>query len=146
MSVPMADEALRSRSIRTLAWLGDAQFEREVRWRVARRGDYPTDRLDTVKAAVVRAEAQAALLEDIEAALTEDEAAIVRRGRNAAVPPSARGRGNTQAYRASTALEALVAHWTLAGDNDRFESILAPPLERAIDAAVSRHAKRIERG
>ena len=142
----MMDVSLRTRSIRTLAWLGDAQFEREVRWRVARRGDYPTDRLDTIKAAVVRADAQAALLEQVEAALSEDEAAIVRRGRNAALPPSARGRGNTQAYRASTALEALVAHWALAGDDARFEAILAPPLERAIDAAVTRHARRIERG
>jgi rhodanese-related sulfurtransferase len=32
------------RSVRTLAWLGDAEFEREVRLRVARRGDFPTDR------------------------------------------------------------------------------------------------------
>jgi ribonuclease-3 family protein len=113
---------------------------------VARRGDYPTDRLDTIKAAVVRADAQAALLDEVEARLTEDEVAVVRRGRNASLPSSARGRGNTAAYRSSTALEALVAHWTLAAEHARFDAILGGPLERAIDEAVARHAKRVERG
>ena len=73
---------LRGRSIRTLAWLGDAEFEREVRLRLARRGDYPTDRLHALKARVVCAEAQAELLAAIEPELDEHEAGVVRRGRN----------------------------------------------------------------
>jgi ribonuclease-3 family protein len=145
---PMADDSLRTRSIRTLAWLGDAEYERQVRWRVAARGDYPTDRLDTIKAAIVRADAQAALLARIEPSLSADELAVVRRGRNAALPISARGRKNTQAYRASTAFEALVAHWTFTGAEGaaRFDALVGPELDAAVDEALTRHATRPRRG
>ncbi len=42
-------DPLAHHSVRTLAWLGDAEFEREVRLRLARRGDYSTDRLNAMK-------------------------------------------------------------------------------------------------
>jgi ribonuclease-3 family protein len=144
----MADASLRTRSIRTLAWLGDAEFERQVRWRVAARGDYPTDRLDAIKAAIVRAEAQAALLARIEPELNAEELDVVRRGRNAALPTSARGRKNTQAYRASTAFEALVAHMILAGDDGaaRFDALVGPALDVAVDDALALHATRPRKG
>ena len=143
----MAEESLRTRSIRTLAWLGDAEFERQVRWRVAGRGDYPTDRLDAIKAAIVRADAQAALLARIEPSLSAEELAVVRRGRNAALPISARGRKNTQAYRASTAFEALVAHWALdEAGSARFDTVVGPALDDAVTDAVTRLATRPRRG
>ena len=59
---------LRQRSIRTLAWLGDAEFEREVRRRLSIRGDFSTDRLDKLRARIVNAEAQATLLAELIAA------------------------------------------------------------------------------
>ncbi len=143
----MADASLRTRSIRTLAWLGDAEFERQVRWRVAARGDYPTDRLDAIKASIVRADAQAALLARIEPELSEEELSVVRRGRNAALPISARGRKNTQAYRASTAFEALVAHWALdEAGAARFDALVGPALDEAVAHALARHAHRPKRG
>ncbi len=142
------DGVLRGRSVRTLAWLGDAIFEDEVRMRVARRGDYPIDRLDAIKAAVVRSEAQAQLLVDIEPELDEAELALARRARNTAPPAGARGRRTTKDYRSATALEAVVAHWRLLGDEGRarLDAVLAPRLERLIDAAVERHARRLRRG
>ena len=127
------DEKLLGRSIRTLAWSGDAAFEREVRWRVARRGDYPIDRLDAIKAEIsVCAPAQARLLAGIADALDEAERAVARRARNAANPGSSRGRRSGQDYREATALEAVVAHWSLRGPagHDRFEAVLAPPSRR----------------
>ena len=81
---------LRGRSIRTLAWLGDAEFEREVRLRLALRGDYPTDRLHAMKARIVCAEAQAELLAALEPELDDDEAGVVRRGRNVNLKASGR--------------------------------------------------------
>lgn len=105
-----------ARSIRTLAWLGDAVFEQDVRRRLVGRGDYPTDRLDAMKAEIVRAEAQAALLAAIEPDLDEDERSVTRRARNARVSGTARTRARVEAYRRATALEALVAHWELGGD------------------------------
>jgi ribonuclease-3 family protein len=139
---------LRGRSIRTLAWLGDARFELEVRHRLASRGDYPTDRLDTMKAAVVRAEAQAGLLAEIEPHLHERELAVVARARNAGVPTSARRHRSTKAYREATAFEALVAWWAYGEEDERarFDELVAERLERAIDAALERDAGRPRRG
>lgn len=140
---------LRERSIRTLAWLGDVEFEREVRYRLARRGDYPTDRLDAMKTGVVRAEAQARLLEQILPALRPEELEVVRRGRNAAPPSAARGgRRRMQEYRAATAFEALVASWCLGGEpgRARLHEVLDGPLTGAIDGTVKAHAKRPRRG
>lgn len=134
----MSAEELGARSVRTLAWLGDAEFEREIRLRIARRGDYPTDRLDAIKARIVRAESQARLLEALEDDLGEEELGVVRRGRNTRPTSSAR-RTRTRAYRAATALEALVAFWKLDGARGqrRFDKILAPLLEAAIDDALA---------
>jgi ribonuclease-3 family protein len=129
---------LAARSVRTLAWLGDAEFEREIRLRIARRGDYPTDRLDAIKARIVRAESQARLLESLEHDLGEEELSVVRRGRNTR-PTSSGRRVKTRAYRAATALEALVAFWKLDGTRGqrRFDRILGPLLEAAIDEALA---------
>jgi ribonuclease-3 family protein len=145
----MAADDLRSRSIRTLAWLGDAAFEREVRWRIAGRGDYAVDRLDAIKADVVRAEAQADLLTAIEASLTEEELAVAARARNATVSSTPRGaKRDMQTYRRATALEALVAHWALSGEvgTARFAEIVDGPLDAMIDEAVARRAARPRRG
>ena len=140
---------LRGRSIRTLAWLGDVEFEREVRLRLARRGDYSTDRLDAMKTRVVRAEAQARLLERILPGLRPEELELVRRGRNASAPSAARGgRRHMQDYRAATGFEALVGAWCLEGEPGvaRLHEVLGAPLEEAIDEAVAAAGQRLRRG
>lgn len=140
---------LRGRSIRTLAWLGDVEFEREVRHRLVRRGDYPSDRLDAMKTRVVRAEAQARLLEAILPGLRPEELELVRRGRNASPPAAARsGRRHMQEYRAATAFEALVGAWCLGGEpgRARLVEVLGEPLEAAIAEAVTAAAQRLRRG
>jgi ribonuclease III family protein len=139
------DAALTGRSMRTQSWIGDAVFELQVRLRVAMRGDFPVDRLDAIKAEVVRAESQAALLEAVLPVLDDDEAAVVRRARNTAPPMSARGRRAMQSYRAASALEALVARWWIDG-NARFEELLAPQLDAAITRAVELRSTKPKRG
>jgi ribonuclease-3 family protein len=127
---------LRQRSIRTLAWLGDAEFEREVRWRLSVRGDFPTDRLDKLRARIVNAEAQAALLAELIAAgvLREDELAVVGRARNAAVRGAIRR--SVRDYRAATALEALIGWWLYGGPTERFAELIVPAIEARIDALL----------
>jgi ribonuclease-3 family protein len=138
----------RDRSIRTLAWLGDAEFERAVRRRLSLVGDYPTDRLDAMKADVVRAEAQAALLRIIEPDLDDEERAVAGRGRNAARPAAGPSRRDGRAYRAATGFEALVAWWALgdAQAQARFEAVVGPHLDAAIAAAVEAHRRKPRRG
>jgi len=135
---------LRGRSIRTLAWLGDAEFEREVRLRLARRGDFPTDRLHAMKARIVCAEAQAEMLAALELELDEVEAGVVRRGRNVSPKASGRAVRDARTYRAATGLEALVGHWC-CGDpaaRARFEALIVPRVEAAIDAVLAATAPR----
>lgn len=138
---------LATRSVRSLAWVGDAIFELHVRTQVALRGDFPVDRLDAIKAAVVRAERQAELLAQILEQLDEAEAAVVRRARNTAPPSSARGRRSMLEYRAASALEALVAvWWTSAQGIARMDALLGPPIAAAIDEAIAAVGKRPKRG
>lgn len=139
--------SLATRSARSLAWVGDAIFELHVRTQVAARGDFPVDRLDAIKAAVVRAERQAELLAEILDELDEAESAVVRRARNTAPPASARGRRTMQAYRAASALEALVAVWSTTDEGiARMDALLGPPITRAIDAAIAAVGTRLRRG
>lgn len=140
MVAALADVDLRSRSIRTLAWLGDVEFEREVRLRLARRGDYSTDKLDKARARIVNATAQAELLAELLAAevLDEREQSVVRRGRNTAVRAAGHRRGTVRDYRAATALEALIAWWLLGGARDRFETLIIPAIEARVDLALGR--------
>lgn len=137
---------LRGRSIRTLAWLGDAEYERLVRTSLALRGDHPVDRLDTARAKLVRSEAQAALLEQIEAELTQTELDVVRRGRNATVRGGGRAVRDVKAYRAATGFEALIGWWTAApqDDPDRITEVLGARLDAAVTEALatSRRPKR----
>jgi len=139
---------LRGRSVRTLAWLGDAEFEREVRMRLAQRGDYPTDRLHAMTARVVCAEAQAELLAAIEAGLDEAELGVVRRARNLNAKAGGRGVRSVRDYRSATALEALVAHWCFGapGGRARFEALISPWLANRIDAAVLAAGRALRRG
>ncbi|EDM75798.1 hypothetical protein PPSIR1_34697 [Plesiocystis pacifica SIR-1] len=132
------DRHLRQRSVKTLAWLGDAEFEREVRLRLARRGDYSVDRLDKARARIVNAGAQAELLAELLAAgvLDEAEEAVVRRGRNTALRGAGHRRGTVREYRAATALEALMAWWLLGGQRARFEALIIPAIEARVDAQL----------
>jgi mini-ribonuclease III len=133
--------------VRTQSWIGDAVFELQVRVRVAMRGDFPVDRLDAIKAEVVRAERQAELLEAVLPSLDDEEAALVRRARNTSPPSSARGRRAMQSYRAASALEALVARWWLTDDGQaRFDALLGAHLDAAITRALELRAKRPKRG
>jgi ribonuclease-3 family protein len=127
---------LRQRSIRTLAWLGDAEFEREVRWRLSTRGDFPTDRLDKLRARIVNAGSQAALLAELIAvgALGEHELAVVGRARNTAVRGTIRR--NVRDYRAATGLEALIAWWIYGGQPERFVELIVPAIEARIDVLL----------
>lgn len=138
---------LAARSIRTLAWLGDAIFELDVRRRLALRGDYPTARLDAMKADIVCAPRQAEFLLEIAPHLDEEESAVVRRGRNANVGSKAGGKVDVRTHRSATAFEALVAFWSADPTRtDRYETMLAPLLGAAIDDAIGRLASKPQRG
>lgn len=104
-----------------LAYIGDAVFELYVRTQLLT----PPKRIGDYHAAVVarvRAESQAAYLQQLQAQLTATEKEIVRRGRNAAsrVPR----RLSPAIYQQATGLEALIGYLFLS-DSQRLSVLLA---------------------
>lgn len=105
-----------------LAFYGDSVYEVMVRQRVVLRGNANAGRLHDLAVEQVRANYQAAAVPIIEPLLTEKEADILRRGRNAggiSVPKSAK----PSEYRRATALEALFGYLSLTGQQDRLSEL-----------------------
>ena len=101
----------------TLAFVGDGVWHALVRaWLVGtRKGTVQTLHREAV--AHVRAGAQAAAVGLIQDTLTEEEADILRRGRNA--QGNAPKNVDVQTYRLATGFEALVGYLYLMGREDR---------------------------
>ncbi|MDE7192461.1 MAG: ribonuclease III [Oscillospiraceae bacterium] len=105
-----------------LAFYGDSVYEVMVRRRVVIHGNTNAGRLHDLAVEQVRARYQADAVSVIEPMLTEREADILRRGRNAggiSVPKSSR----PSEYRRATALEALFGYLSLIGREDRLEEL-----------------------
>lgn len=105
-----------------LAFYGDSVYEQLVRRQVVLRGSTNAGRLHDLAVKQVRASYQCGAVSVIESMLTEKEADILRRGRNAggiSVPKSAK----PSEYRRATALEALFGYLELTGQHDRVEQL-----------------------
>lgn len=102
----------------TLAYIGDAVFELMVRTLVLADGNAPVNRLHKKARDQVNAKAQANFYFRIADMLTETEAAVFRRGRNAksfTTPKHA----DLIDYRHATGLEALFGYLYLDGNMTR---------------------------
>lgn len=125
-AAPSGPPAVRDRSPAVLAYVGDAAYELYVRVHLVERLGMTRD-LQAAAVALVRASAQSRLLGVLEPELTAEERAVVRRGRNAGsgqVPKSA----SMIEYRRATALECLLGHLLLTGQEDRLLALLEKAL------------------
>jgi ribonuclease-3 family protein len=104
-----------------LAFLGDAVYEILVRERIVLNPELSVRRLHSASVEKVRASYQAAGVKVIEPLLSEEEADILRRGRNAKsqVPKSA----SVGEYRLATGLEALFGYLSLIGEEERIKEL-----------------------
>lgn len=101
-----------------LAYIGDAVYEMFVRLTVLTDGNAPVNRLHKKARDLVNAKAQAEMYFRIAKELTEEEAAVFRRGRNAksfTTPKNA----DLMDYRHATGLEALFGYLYLKGEKQR---------------------------
>lgn len=99
----------------TLAFLGDAVYELEIRRQLCLAGSAPAGVLHRRSTHYVCAAFQAQLYDRIETQLTPAELSVLRRGRNAsgaAVPKSA----TPAQYRKATGVEALMGYLYLEGN------------------------------
>jgi len=111
-----------------LAYLGDVVYELAVREYLISTGLVKVSRLHCEVVKYVNAGAQARILRSLEGSLSEEEAAVARRGRNARSPHTPRGVDVIE-YRHSTALESLVGYLYLKGDAARLCEIMALALK-----------------
>ena len=111
-----------------LAYLGDTVCDLYVRSALVRRGLSVHD-MHQRAVTLVNAQAQADALERIRPLLTEEEAAVVRRGQNAkahhAVPHGIQHR----VYNQATAFEALLGSLYLSGQSERLWQLLSIAME-----------------
>lgn len=108
-----------------LAYMGDAVYERAVREHLLRSGRVKPNTLHRQATTFVSAKAQAMVLKRLteEAFLTEEELAIMRRGRNAksgSVPKNT----DVQTYNFSTAFEAVLGWLYLKEQQERTDEII----------------------
>lgn len=107
-----------------LAYIGDAVYERYVRLHVFEKGILRPDRLNTAAVRYVRAEAQARAYDRLAEILTEEEAAVARRGKNHKIT-SMPHNVDQKIYRKATGFEALIGFLEVSGADARLESIIA---------------------
>lgn len=106
-----------------LAYIGDSVFEIYVRQQLVASFNRKPHELHRAATSYVSAAAQAKLLQKWTPILTEEEADIVRRGRNtkSGQPPK---NADPADYRHATALECLVGYLYYQGAKERLEQLM----------------------
>lgn len=113
-----------------LAYMGDAVYETYVRYHLLQHGQVKPHFLHKAATRYVSAKAQAGVLHQLieNDFFSEEELAVIRRGRNAksgTVPKNT----DVQTYRYSTAFEALIGSLYLAEKHERLEEIITKVFE-----------------
>lgn len=106
-----------------LAYLGDSVWEMAVRYELVLQ-KLNVHHLHEGSVRLVNARAQAEALEKISGSLTEKEAEIVRRGRNAHPKHTVPKNQQADHYAASTGFEALLGYLYLTGQDERIHTII----------------------
>jgi len=118
------EPSLNTYSTASLAYLGDCVLELCVREYLVKSGLSSSSALNREALKFVRASAQAEAMKRILPLLSEEEAAVFRRGRNVGhtnTPKSA----TVAEYRSATGMEALFGWLHLAGKQERVAELFA---------------------
>ena len=122
LSIKMTDSEIQGISMLGLAHMGDAVFELMVRAWLCQNGRATAKGLHRAAVTYVSAGAQARVADRLMASLTEEEAAVYRRGRNARVHSVPRG-ATPGEYHAATGFETLFGYLYLKGRTDRLNQL-----------------------
>lgn len=112
-----------------LAYIGDAVYEVIIRTFVIGIGNAPVNRYHQSTKEFVQAKGQAEFYNHIKDILTEEEADVFRRGRNAKGGSSSKST-DIITYRHSTGFEALIGYLYIQGDTKRILEIMEYGLEQ----------------
>ena len=123
-----------------MAYIGDTVHDLYVRSLLVGRG-MPVGKMHRQAIRMVSAYAQARMLEAIEPELTEQEADVARRGRNAQAKHAAPKNADPADYAHATALEALWGYLYLSGQTDRLNALITEALTKTEDIWQKRSSK-----
>lgn len=126
LNLPEVD--LREYSPLVLAYIGDDIFDLIIRTMLVRQRNCQVQKLHRQASFLVKASAQAAMIEKIMPLLTEEEIAIYRRGHNA--KPHTKAKNATLSdYHKATGLEALMGYLYLKKDMGRLVDLVQAGLQ-----------------
>ena len=112
----------------TLAYLGDAVYERVIRTICVKRTTMQTQKLHRKVTGYVSAKAQAKMMDALIGELTEEEESIYRRGRNSKPYTKAKN-ASMEEYLKATGFEALVGYLYLQKEYERMNALIAHGIE-----------------
>ncbi len=113
---------LTSFSALNLAYIGDAVFEIFARTKVVVEQKSTVNNMNKYTSTIVKAKNQSKMYQHTLKIATEEEMAILKRGRNAKSNSVAKN-ASVSDYRHATGLEALFGYLYLRGDIERLEEI-----------------------
>ncbi len=126
---------VRSYSPLTLAYIGDGVYDLVIRTLVVERANRPPNELHKLTSAYVKAEMQAKIIVALKDELTEEEAQVFKRGRNA--KPYTTAKNATRAdYHKATGFEAVMGYLYLTGQNQRMLELIRRGLELIVDGTA----------
>lgn len=120
----LSDERVRNMNSTVVAFIGDAVQTLYTRVMFATVHDNKTAALHRMTSNVINASAQSRALKNIMPLLTEEEASIYKRSRNAVVNTRAKN-ADIIDYRIATGFEGLIGHLYLTGKHARLNELLS---------------------
>lgn len=119
---------IRTYSPLALAYIGDAIYDLVIRTIVVERGNTSANKLHKKTVNYVNARIQAQMIEALMDELTEGEAAVYKRGRNAKSYTTAKNASVIE-YRKATGFEALCGYLYLTGKQERMLTLIKKAVE-----------------
>ncbi|RZT13748.1 MULTISPECIES: Mini-ribonuclease 3 [Fictibacillus] len=121
----LSDADIKQLNGTTLAYMGDAVMEQFVREHLIRNGQVKPNKLHVSATKYVSAKAQAGMVVHLleENFFTEEEVAVIKRGRNAnqgTVPKNT----DVQTYRHATSFEAIIGYLYLLNEHERLKALM----------------------
>ena len=127
----LEDIDIRTYSPLTLAYIGDAAYEMVIRSILVMKGNCPVAQLHQRASRLVKAPTQSKMMEYIKPLLTEEEAHVYKRGRNAHSSTTAKNASVIE-YRRATGFEAVMGYLYLKQDWKRMIDLAKVGIENGV--------------
>lgn len=124
----ITDLDLKNYSPLTLAYMGDSVFDMVIKTVVVSKGNMQVNKYHKITSSIVKAQAQASMVQGLIPYLSQEEISIYKRGRNAQSYTKAKNASMID-YRMATGLEALIGYLYLNGEYTRLVDLIKIGLE-----------------